>query len=105
MPDPTDDLLRRSALGDRGAFAQFYDATVPQALRLACALVGDERLAQEAVHAAYVTAWRTSASFEAESRVGGAAWLLGILQQTVRPPAAPAHGSGLGRRLLGLQPS
>ena len=106
MPDHTDDLLRRSALGDRGAFAQFYDATVQPALRLACALVGDERLAEEAVHTAYVTAWRTSPTFVAEDRTGASAWMLGILQQTARPPVVPpAVHHGVGRRLRRLQPS
>ncbi len=86
MPPHADDLLRRSARGDEGAFAQFYDETSPRTLRLARVLLDDEGEVEDAVHQAYLTAWRTAPTYAASTGRGASGWVLAILQERARPP-------------------
>lgn len=94
MNSSIDDLLRLSALGDRAAFAEFYDATSSQALRLARALCRDEALAEDAVLQAYVTAWRTSPTYVASGDSHAGSWVLAILQEGTRHPAESTRRHG-----------
>lgn len=82
MGEDLDALLERAAEGDRGAFAQFYDATSPQAYRLALAVAGDTQVAEQAVVRAYTTAWRLSPA--RSETVSPSCWILGLVQGTAR---------------------
>lgn len=65
MADPTlDDLLDRSAKGDRAAFRAFYDRTAPRMMAIALRLLGRRDLAEEAVQDAYVSAWQSAGRFD-----------------------------------------
>ena len=82
MGEDLDVLLERAAEGDRGAFAQFYDATSPQAYRLALAVAGDPAHAEQAVLRAYTTAWRLSPG--RSETVSPHCWILGLVHGTAR---------------------
>lgn len=73
-------LLRQSARGDQAAFAQFYDATSPQAYGLALRVVRNPAHAQEVAQEAYLLIWRHSARFDPH-RGSAVAWLLTIVHR------------------------
>lgn len=87
-------LLERAADGDRGAFARFYDATSPQAYRLALALAGDPAHAEQAVLRAYTTAWRLSRG--RSETLSPHCWILGLVEGTARDQRTD-HRAGPGR--------
>ena len=60
------DLLRQAALGDEGAFADFYDATSARAYGLALRVVRNPAHAEEVTQEAYLDAWRSSTRYDAE---------------------------------------
>lgn len=74
------DLLRRSALGDEGAFAEFYDATSARAYGLALRVVRNPAHAEEVTQEAYLDAWRSSTRFD-PARGSAAGWLLTIVHR------------------------
>jgi RNA polymerase sigma-70 factor (ECF subfamily) len=66
-------VWRRAAAGDAEAFRQLVEEYDAHLLRLCRALCGDAEMAQEAVQAAWVIAWRKLDSLRDEARVEG--WL------------------------------
>jgi len=74
------DLLRRSALGDESAFAEFYDATSARAYGLALRVVRNPAHAEEVTQEAYLDAWRSSTRFD-PARGSAAGWLLTIVHR------------------------
>lgn len=80
--DPTRlaELLRRSALGDEGAFAEFYDATSARAYGLALRVMRNPAHAEEVAQEAYLDAWRSSSRFD-PARGSAAGWLMTIVHR------------------------
>jgi RNA polymerase sigma-70 factor (ECF subfamily) len=86
-------LLRRSARGDRRAFAAFYDLTSTHAWRTARCLGADAREAEDVLERVYVDLWRHGA--DARLQRDPVTWLLARIHRTVdlvvdRPAGAPA---------------
>ena len=74
------DLLRQAALGDEGAFAEFYDATSARAYGLALRVVRNPAHAEEVTQEAYLDAWRSSTRYDAE-RGSAVGWLMTIVHR------------------------
>lgn len=74
------ELLRRSALGDEAAFAEFYDATSARAYGLALRVVRNPAHAEEVTQEAYLDAWRSSARYEV-GRGSAVGWLMTIVHR------------------------
>ena len=89
------DLLRRSAGGDRAAFAAFYDATIRPAYALALAMTGDRGLTDRALAQAYAEAWREAARQPLVGSSAGA-WLCGLVQAHARAVRDETHAGGAG---------
>ena len=66
MPDDLDDLElhRRLAAGDRAAFDELYRRYSPSAYGLAYRLTGQQILAQDVVHDAFLALWRAPEAFD-----------------------------------------
>lgn len=73
-------LLKRCALGDEAAFAQFYDLTSARAHGLALRVVRNATHAEEVTQEAYLDAWRQCARFDS-SRGSAWAWLMTIVHR------------------------
>jgi RNA polymerase sigma factor (sigma-70 family) len=58
------DLHRRLRSGDRGAFEELYRRYAPGAYGLALRVTGQELLAQEVVHDAFLALWRAPEAFD-----------------------------------------
>jgi RNA polymerase sigma-70 factor (ECF subfamily) len=58
------DLHRRLRSGDPGAFEELYRRYAPGAYGLALRVTGQELLAQEVVHDAFLALWRTPEAFD-----------------------------------------
>jgi RNA polymerase sigma-70 factor (ECF subfamily) len=71
------DLLRRSARGDEGAFADLYDATSRRIFGLVLRIVRDHAMSEEVTQEVYLDVWRTSARFDA-GRGSALSWLMTI---------------------------
>lgn len=70
-------LLRRSARGDRAAFADLYDATAARAHGLVLRVVRDPSQAEEVTQEAYLEIWRTASRFDPD-RGSALSWVLTI---------------------------
>ncbi len=66
MPNDLDDLElhRRLTAGDRGAFDELYRRYGPSAYGLAYRLTGQQILAQDAVHDAFLALWRAPEAYD-----------------------------------------
>lgn len=80
MPD-LEKLLAFTALGDRGAFAELYEATRRRAWAICLRLLRTTDLAEDAMQDAYVKIWHQAASYRPAA---GAAepWLAAIVRNT-----------------------
>jgi RNA polymerase sigma factor (sigma-70 family) len=58
------DLHRRLSAGDRGAFDELYRRYAPSAYGLAYRLTGQQMLAQDVVHDAFMALWRAPEAFD-----------------------------------------
>ncbi|TIC89058.1 sigma-70 family RNA polymerase sigma factor [Nocardioides sp. GY 10113] len=84
-PDPGPDrsadtlavLLKRSARGDRVAFADLYDATSARLHGLVLRVVRDPAQAEEVTQEAFLEIWRTAARFD-PARGSALSWLMTI---------------------------
>lgn len=76
-------LLKASAGGDAQAFEAYYDATVANAMELACRLTGEHL--EDVLTICYLQAWRDAAKFD-PSRGSARDWLLAIVRS--KAPAA-----------------
>lgn len=66
--------------GEDDALAEVFDAYAGPMLAVATTLLGDRRLAEEAVQQAFVQAWRAAARFEPDRPLGP--WLRSIVRRT-----------------------
>src|SRR4249920_3794342 len=66
MHDPADDLALHARLvsGDRGAFDELYRRYSSQAYGLAYRVTGQQILAQDVVHDAFLAIWRAPEAFD-----------------------------------------
>jgi RNA polymerase sigma-70 factor, ECF subfamily len=66
VPDDLDDLElhRRLSGGDRGAFDELYRRYAPSAYGLAYRLTGQQILAQDVVHDAFLALWRAPEAYD-----------------------------------------
>jgi RNA polymerase sigma-70 factor (ECF subfamily) len=82
-PPPADrdrgasELLAQVALGDQGAFAEFYDLVAPAVYGTAVRVVRDRAQAQEVAQEALVELWRTAARYD-RTRGSAMSWALTI---------------------------
>jgi RNA polymerase sigma factor (sigma-70 family) len=58
--------LSRAALGDRQAFKQLYDATSAHLFGVLLRIQRDRAIAEDLLQEVYVSAWKASASFDAQ---------------------------------------
>lgn len=70
----TEDLLARTAVGDRVAFAQVYDRLMPTVLGVATRVLRDRTLAEEVAQEVMIEVWSKADRFEAD-RGSAAAWV------------------------------
>jgi len=76
-PPGLDDLLRRVARGDEGAFANLYDQLAPRVYGLIRRIVRDPAQAEEVAQEALVDVWRTAARYD-PARGSVVSWVLTI---------------------------
>lgn len=98
MIDLRDDL-RRTATGDRQAFARIYDATVVPAYRLACCAVGDRSIAEKVVREAFGEVWRSAGRYHRCS-LSVQAWVVTIVYQHAKCVAGSNAGANSGPSTL-----
>ena len=105
-----DQLIERARTGDKDAFEAVLRPSLPGALRLARALLGDAQEAEDAVQEAAIKGWRKLGNLRPQTDFEP--WFLGIVVREVRsvqrgrwwslirvpevrPPAATAEGAWL----------
>lgn len=93
-------LLSRTALGDRQAFAQLYEATSRTLLTVAFRVLSNRDRAEEVLQEAYINVWHSASSYNA-SLASPMTWLINI----VRNKAIDAHRSRAteSKRLIALE--
>lgn len=69
------ELLRRSARGDRAAFAELYDATAARVHGLSLRVVRNPAQAEEVTQEVFLEVWRTASRFDPD-RGSVLAWIL-----------------------------
>lgn len=81
MPDPADlqQLLARTALGDRAAFRRLYEATAPRLLGVALRLLNRRDQAEDVVQEAFVNVWHQAGSYAAATSAP-MTWLTAIVR-------------------------
>ena len=77
---PDEALLALAAREDEEALAQLYDRYSRLAYGLALRIVRDQALAEDAVQDAFMTVWRTAASFRAD-RAKPTTWILTLVHR------------------------
>ena len=75
--DELRDLLARTVLRDRAAFAELYDRTALKLMGIALRICASRAEAEEVVQVAYLKVWRSADRFNA-SRATPIAWLAAI---------------------------
>lgn len=98
---PDEALLALAAREDEGALAALYDRYGRVAYGLALRIVRDPALAEDAVQEAFLTVWRTAASFRSD-RSKPSAWILtlvhrravDVVRREERRRAAPLETAG-----------
>ena len=73
-------LVALVARGDETALAELYDRVGRTAYGLAFRVLRDDRLAEDAVQEAFLSVWRTAASFSAE-RAKATTWILTLVHR------------------------
>jgi RNA polymerase sigma-70 factor (ECF subfamily) len=76
------ELVDRAREGDEAAFETLLRAVLPAGYRLACAMLQDRQLAEDAVQEAAVNAWRKLHQLRAGSTM--TPWFLGIVANQCR---------------------
>ena len=74
------ELIQQVALGSTGSFEELYERYHGRAYRLARSVCGDDGRAEEAVQEAFVSIWRSAATYEM-SRGAVAGWLLTVVHR------------------------
>lgn len=70
-------LLSRTGLGDRAAFAELYRRTSPRLLGVCVRMLADRREAEEVLQEAYVTVWQRGQTFD-PARASALTWLVAL---------------------------
>jgi RNA polymerase sigma-70 factor (ECF subfamily) len=78
-PDPLAQLLARTALGDRAAFAALYEATRAKLFAVSLRIVRERALAEEALQDGFVSIWNHAADFT-PGRGAAATWMASIVR-------------------------
>ena len=73
-------LVALVARADESALAELYDRCGRMAYGLAFRIVRDDRLAEDAVQEAFMSVWRTAATFRAE-RAKASTWILTLVHR------------------------
>jgi RNA polymerase sigma-70 factor (ECF subfamily) len=73
------DLLSRTALGDRAAFAQLYDATRAKLFAVSLRIVRERPLAEEALQDSFVSIWHHASDY-ARSKGAPTTWMAAIVR-------------------------
>jgi RNA polymerase sigma-70 factor (ECF subfamily) len=76
------ELVRQARAGDEAAFGALLNAALPVAYRLACGMLQDRQLAEDAVQEAALMAWRKMERLRPGS--GMQPWFLGIVANQCR---------------------
>ena len=82
MAPPTqalEQLLARSALGDRAAFRELYEASAAKLFGVALRILRREDWAEEVLQECYVSVWRHAPEYQA-SRAAPMTWLTSIVR-------------------------
>jgi RNA polymerase sigma-70 factor, ECF subfamily len=81
MPDPAElqQLLARTALGDRAAFRRLYEATAPRLLGVALRLLNRRDHAEDVLQEAFVSVWHQAGSYTAAASAP-MTWLTAIVR-------------------------
>ena len=79
QPDCDEELLRKIADGDAGAFHELFTRYGDRAYQVAVAVCDDYELAEGAVRDAFLTCWKTSTTYAQRGSVP--AWLLTTVRQ------------------------
>ena len=107
MNEPLNDLLSRSALGDRGAFAQLYELASPKLYGIAMRLLKQRQQADDALQEAFSKIWYRAGSYRPD--LGNPmTWMTAILRNQALDMLAHrgAHGAEhvfAGKMLLHLR--
>ena len=80
--------IRRMALGNTDALAQFYRATATAAYGLALSMLRNPDAAADALHEAYLTAYETAAGYSPKE--SALVWLLSLVYHQCSTQKAPA---------------
>jgi RNA polymerase sigma-70 factor (ECF subfamily) len=72
-------LVARSALGDRAAFQELYQATAPKLFAVALRILRREDWAEEVLQECYVSVWRHAAEYNA-ARAAPMTWMTSIVR-------------------------
>src|SRR5829696_10499379 len=72
-------LLHRVALGDQGAFAEFYEVTASHLYGVAFRILKDPPAAEEILQEAYVNVWHHAGSYEV-AKSQPMTWLTSIVR-------------------------
>jgi RNA polymerase sigma-70 factor (ECF subfamily) len=92
--DELEELLARTGLGDRAAFARLYDLTAAKLLGVALRILGNRADAEEAVQEVYVKLWHVAGRFQA-GRGAVMGWLVTLARNQaidqLRARRAPAR--------------
>lgn len=72
-----EDLLAKTALGDRRAFQQLYDRSNPRIYALCVRILQDRAEAEDAMQDSYVKIWRYAERYAA-SRARATTWMIAI---------------------------
>ena len=72
-----DELIARTALGDRRAFSRLYDRTSAKLFGVCLRILHDRMQAEDALQEIYVKVWRNAARFQT-GRASPMTWLISI---------------------------
>lgn len=75
------ELIRRSAVGDRAAFAALVARHQAAVFRFARAMTGDDAAAEDALQETFLSVWRAAATFRSDSSLRS--WMLAIMRNAV----------------------
>jgi RNA polymerase sigma-70 factor (ECF subfamily) len=88
-------LIARSALGERGAFRELYRATAPKLFGVALRILRREDWAEEVLQECFVNVWRHAPDYNA-SRAAPMTWMTSIVRNRcldwLRRPRTEATG-------------
>ena len=70
-----EDLMTRTAAGDRRAFAELYDRMAPRVLGLAARVIADRSIAEEVTQEVFLEAWQHATRFD-PNKGAAVPWLL-----------------------------